>query len=517
MPPIDVPGGTLCAALLLGVTVYYVLNPKSPRSKVPLPPGPKPLPLVGNVFDVPKEFPWKKYTEWSKEFDSDIIHLDLAGTPLIVLCSSEAADDLLEKRAAIYSDRPNFPMVVDLMGWDFNFALLKYGDEWRTHRRLFNQEFNAKSARKYEPQQLDAVRELLQRLSCDPVGFEAHFSHFTGELIMSVAYGIDVLPHNDPYVNLSHEAVGTLSLANLPGKYLVDTFPLLKHIPKSFPGAGFKRQAEEWRVLAHAMAERPLVETKHQMEAGVARPSFASESLNILRETDNAYFQEKHIRSAAGTMFIGGSDTTVSALLTFLLAMIANPDAQRKAQAEIDSVTGGTSLPNFDQKDSMPYVSALIKEVMRWEVVTPVAIPHLLTMEDEYRGYRLPAGSIVVGNAWAILHDEKVYPEPHAFKPERFLLDGKLDPAMKDPISAFGFGRRLCPGRHMASSSIWLAITSMLATLTVAKVVDDEGHVIEPSYEYLSGFISAPLPFKCSITPRSPGAAGLILGRESKS
>ncbi|KAJ7080673.1 cytochrome P450, partial [Mycena epipterygia] len=151
----------------------------------------------------------------------------------------------------------------------------------------------------------------------------------------------------------------------------------------------------------------------------------------------------------------------------------------------------------------------LVKEVLRWKNVTPFAVPHVLVTDDEYRGYRLPMGSIVIGNTWAILHDEAMYPDPYAFKPERFLVDGKLNPAAKYPDSAFG----LCPGRHMATSSIWITVASILATFNIGKAVDDEGHVIEPSYEYVSGVISTPLPFKCSITPRSPEVVALIQGK----
>jgi cytochrome P450 len=117
-------------------------------------------------------------------------------------------------------------------------------------------------------------------------------------------------------------------------------------------------------------------------------------------------------------MYIGGADTTVFALGTFVLAMLACPEVQKKAQAEIDSLTGGRYLPSFEDEASLPYISALVKEVMRWENVTPFgelivvpslpvnydaslsAIPRLLANDDEYRGYRLPAGSVVVGNAW---------------------------------------------------------------------------------------------------------------------
>ncbi|KAJ7639928.1 cytochrome P450 [Mycena rosella] len=467
MPSLEIQSTILLASFTFAATLYGLYR-RHKYSRLPLPPGPPKLPLVGNLFDVPATFQWEAYLRWSKEYDSDIIHLNLAGTSVIVLSSLEATDTLLERRSAMYSDRSDLPMVTELMGWDFNI-----GDEWRTHRRLFNQAFSAKASLKYRPRESVATHALLERMLHTPEAFTAHFRQMAGEIIMPVAYGIDVLPADDPYVTLAHKAVHTFSIATVPGLYLVNTFPILKHIPAWFPFAGFKRQAEEWRKLSRAMLEVPFAETKRQMELGVAPPSFTSESLHTLNSGD-VYYKEPH--AAAGTMFIGGADTTVSALGTFILAMLASPEAQTKAQAEIDSVTGGKHLPTVPPSSDGRRIF----------------------------GYLLPAGSIVLGMpGQAILHDEAVYPDPHTFKPERFLLDGRLNPAVRNPESAFGFGRRLCPGRHMAISSIWITVASLLATFDIRKAVDEDGRTIEPS---------GPLPFKCCITPRSPGTVALING-----
>ncbi|KAJ7016900.1 cytochrome P450 [Mycena alexandri] len=407
-------------------------------------------------------------------------------------------------------------MVNELMGFDFNIGT---GHEWRTERRLFNQALHAKAFRQYQPQQLVGAHMLLEQLLISPDNFLVHLRQNVGHsaisyFILKFAYGIDVLPQNDPYVTLAHKAIHAFSVGAVPGSYLVDSFPILKHIPRWFPGAGFKRQAEEWRKLARDMSELPFAETKRQMASGTHRSSFAADSLQKLRDRQtDLYYQEHHIRETAGTMFIGGADTTVSSIGTFILAMLVNPEAQKKAQAEIDSVTaGGLRLPSFDDysEDTMPYIAAVVKEAMRWENVLPGAAPHLAIVEEEFRGFRIPAGSVVVGNTWAIMHDEAMYPEPHTFKPERFLLNGKINPAIRNPDSAFGFGRRLCPGRHLALSTIWINIVSILATFNISKAVDEDGNIIEPTQEFFSGLISSPLPFKCSIAPRSKEAVELI-------
>ncbi|KAJ7762871.1 cytochrome P450 [Mycena olivaceomarginata] len=500
------------ACLGLGAVAYGLYSRRN-RSGLPLPPGPKKLPLVGNVFDIPPTHPWETYMAWSKEYNTDILHLDLAGTSLIVLSSAKIAEALLEKRSSMYSDRPRLPMLFELMGWDFNVAMMKYGNEWRAHRRLFNQGFTAKASLQYQPQQLTATHELLRRFLHAPDDFMGHFRQWASEIIMSIAYGIDVLPSEDPYVSLAYEAVETLSYAGVPGRYLVDALPILKYVPSWFPGAKFKRDAKEWKNLSQRLAAMPLEETKRQMELGIARPSFTADSLNALKylEDKNKYYTENTVRATAGTMYVGGADTTVSALGSFILGMLANPAAQRRAQAEIDSVTLGKCLPDFADRDAMPYLDAVVKETLRWKNVGPMAIPHYVAVEDEYLGYRIPANSIVIGNTWAILHDETVYPDPYAFKPERFLReDGTPNPEVPSPEPAFGYGRRLCPGRHMANASLWITVASVLATFDIAKALDENGREIEPSYEFDSGFINAPLPFKCSIQPRSQQAVDLI-------
>lgn len=128
-------------------------------------------------------------------------------------------------------------------------------------------------------------------------------------------------------------------------------------------------------------------------------------------------------------------------------------------------------------------------------------------------GYHLPAGSVVVGNAWAILHDKEEYMEPSVFRPERFLKDGKLDSDVHEPLAAFGFGRRVCPGKHIAKSTLWITVASILTIFKISKAIDADGNVIEPSQEYTSALILQsrhPAPFKCTIKPRSKEAEMLI-------
>ncbi|KAJ7483512.1 cytochrome P450 [Mycena latifolia] len=506
IPPLAI-SSSIWSILGLIILVYAVRWNRN-RSQLPLPPGPKKLPLLGNLFDMPLDHMWETYRNWSKEFDSDIIHLDVAGTSIVVLSSVEAVRDLFEKRSSLYSDRPRLPMLVELMGWDFGM-----GDRWRAHRKLFHEAFNATAVKQFQPQERAAAHDLLRRILKDPKDVMHHFRHMAGTLIMDVTYGIDVNA-NKQYIDLAEEVVSGLSVASVPGRFLVVRF--IRHLsrvkiyPQLGPRGGIQALAANWYKLTRELLESPFAQAKRDIALGTAPLSFTSVTLAALEDSKDIEEHETLVKATAANMYAAASDTTVSALGTFVFAMLANPEAQAKAQAEIDSVVGTGHLPDFPDEAALPYVSAIVKEVLRWRNVTPIAVPHFLPSEDEYHGYRIPAGSIVLGNAWAIMHDEEMYPEPHSFKPERFLLNGKLNPAVRDPEAAFGFGRRICPGRHMAAASLWITIVSVLATLDIKKLRDANGKEVEPSYEYCAGLISAPLPFECSITSRSKQAAELI-------
>ncbi|KAF7427806.1 hypothetical protein PC9H_007022 [Pleurotus ostreatus] len=438
-------------AILMCVSWCIRRTRRSEKANLPLPPGPKTLPFIGNLLDAPSEFQWIKYHEWSKQYDSDIIHLTVAGSSLIVIDTTEAAKELLDKRSYIYSSRPRFVMLNELMGWSWLFAMMEYSDRWKQHRKLFQKEFHSNTATsRFNPQILKHTVKLLQRLLESPDDFMEHMNLTTVAIIMDIGYAIDVSSKEDPHIVTAEKALTGLNIASLHGAFLVESIPLLKYVPSWIPWAGFQNKAKEWKRYTDKMIKDPFAVVKKRMA---------------------------------------------------------------KAWREIDGVLKGKRLPSFEDMDRLPYVTAIAREVQRWQPVTPLAIPHFVTAEDEYKGYRIPANSIVIGNAWAMLHDDAKYPDPFAFKPERWLSqDGTLNPDTKEPNVVFGFGRRICPGRYLASSSIWITAAMLLSVFDFAHAVDEKGNRIEPSQKYCPGLIPSPLPFKCQIRPRSQATRALIQG-----
>jgi len=344
-----------------------------------------------------------------------------------------------------------------------------------------------------------------------PKEYEKHFKTLSAAISMAVVYGYDIAPNNDPFVTKIDRFVDLFRAVLTPERAaLLGAFPFLARIPTWLPGGRYNREAAECRALAAKVLNDPVTYVKDNMASGTARKSLV---YNLL-EKENGNHDEETVKAVATSLFLGGTETTSSSFLMFLLAMVLNPNVQTKAQEEIDRVVGNERLPNFDDRPDLPYTEGVYLETLRWWPVVPLALPHMTSTSDIYEGMYIPKGAIVLLNMWAMAHDEMCFPEPMAFKPERHLTpNGTLAEGIS--YHAFSFGRRICPGIHTAERTLWVAIVSMLATLCIAKTKNDFGEEVDVKPEFTTGLTIAPKPFVCSITARSPSAERLVLGRNT--
>ncbi|KAF8874735.1 cytochrome P450 [Infundibulicybe gibba] len=481
----------LGAAIAIGLLRARIRNMERYPKRLPLPPGPKGLPIIGNLLDMPRaEKPWLVFREWSKIY-GDIMYLNICGISIIILDSTRRTTDMLGERSSIYSDRPHMPMLIDLMDYGWFFAFMPYGAGWRRHRRLFHKYFHPNAVSKYHPAQSHATRIFLRRLLQSPEDLRGHIRHAFAAAIMKITYGISIKEENDPYVKIAEQTARGVAEAGSPGAFL----------------------AADWRTIGYEMAEKPWKLVKSQHSQGMASPSVATGLLDDLPPIGDEQREEEEMyaRGTAAIAYAGGADTTVSTVHGFFMAMALYPDVQRKAQAELDSVLGKNRLPEFSDRDSLPYVNAVAKETMRWQNVAPLAFPHLSTSDDEYDGYFIPKGTLIFGNTWSILHDPKIYDQPLEFKPERFLKDGKIDLSIPSAeIAAFGYGRRICPGQYLSDNSLFCTISAVLSVFSVSPALDEHGNPSPIQPEMTTGVISYPVPFRCDIKPRSAAAEKLI-------
>ncbi|KAG1730256.1 cytochrome P450 [Suillus paluster] len=263
-----------------------------------------------------------------------------------------------------------------------------------------------------------------------------------------------------------------------------------------------KRVSPLAKALAVENLEEPFSHTERGLAAGSISSCMVADHLLKLDDGDgDSAWQKKAIKESASTAFGAGTETTASVMMNFILVMILHPHIQEKAHDIIESVVGTKRLPTFQDRASLPYVDAILRECLRWRPVLPLAI-HAAVESDVFEGYYIPKGAIITPNIWAMCHNEEKYANASEFNPDRFLNpDGSLT---DDTVSVvWGFGRRICPGRHLAEASLWSAMVCLLAVFKFSKAKDETGREIEIEPRWHGGITVRPMPSPCSITPRN--------------
>ncbi|KAI0326111.1 cytochrome P450 [Cubamyces sp. BRFM 1775] len=473
-------------AIGCGLFIHRILS----QARRPLPPGPPGLPLVGNAFDIPTEHSWVTYRDWAARY-GDVLAVRAFGQTLVVLNSYTAALDLLEKRSLVYSDRPA-SVLAELTGWTRTFGFKSYGDAWREDRRLLWKYVQPSATQQFRDAQQREARSFLHRLLADQRDLDGAVKLLACKTVLTAAYGIPDEEIGTQYVDILREADEGLSEAFSPGAFLVEFIPWLQYVPSWVPGTGWKKQLGPWRAQCSTLFDTPFAAAQDAMMRGKAKPSMMSDLLETLQvEGGDSSKVEKTAKDMAGTAFLAATDTTSGTLFAFFCAMVLHPEVQQRAQAELDAVVGRDRLPEHTDRPSLPYVSALVKEVLRWFSPAPLSIPHRCTKEDQYRGWAIPKGATVLINIWAILHDTELFPDPDVFRPERYLKEGQLDDEMCERTSvAFGMGRRVCPGRYFAEDMLFINIASILHIFSILPALDASGRPILPEVKLTSGLVS---------------------------
>ncbi|KAF5366012.1 hypothetical protein D9758_006591 [Tetrapyrgos nigripes] len=503
---------------------------RRPGQKLPYPPGPRSLPIIGSLFDVltPRtglDTHWAIYRDIGNTYHSDVLHIDIFGDHTVVLNSAKAAEELLERRSGIYSSRPTMYMANESgLGW--NFGTMPYTSWWRLHRRTFQQHFRSDAIAAYHPYIRQATSRLLRSLSgiqsttmvTQYDDLQAIVRQHAASIILYTTYGITEKEDMDAFIELVNNAAESINATAIHGSFLMDYFPLLRYVPAWFPGAHFKRKAVHWAQSTSELVNKPWNQLRASISSGTAISCFGTKCLQKLNLTLNAADatedtsdlgmskaasdtkMEEVIRNCAGTAYMAGADTSVSLILISVLVLSHHPEVQAKAQEELDQVlssaANSSQLPDFSDRGSLQYVEAIFKEILRMYPGVPLGLPHCSIADDVYEGYFIPKGTTVVGNAWT--EPQSGTPSSkHSFNPDPELY-------------AFGFGRRICPGRHLALDTSWLVLACILATCNITRISSDKSKEIDPIADFADGLVAHPQPFKCCIIPRSASAFELM-------
>ncbi|KAG9240248.1 cytochrome P450 [Calycina marina] len=466
-----------------------------------LPPGPRTLPVIGNLHLMPAFKVYKQFTEWGQKF-GPIYSLMIGSQPLIVLQSHKIARDLLDKRGANYSSRPDMYILNEVCSRGLRQVAMKYTPTWRQIHRVNYKILNAKATRAYTPYQNLESRQMVVDMLDNPFAHKTHIQRYSNAFTCQMVYGFRTTSWEDTklrkVVDIFFEVCDVAT--SIPAR-LMDCYPILQRIPKSL--LSVTRTAMELDQRTTGILLERWLEGKKKTQEGKIVPCYAA-SLSQAQKTEG--FSDELAAYIIGQIVEAGSSTTSDELMGFLLAMVTHPEVQRLAQEEIDAVIGSDRLPTIADFDSMPYVRGCARETLRWMPTTAMLIPHSPLKDDVYEGYKIPAGTSVVLNVWALNTDPEVWPEPRKFDPSRFANETRGehevatsgDNASKRYNYVFGAGRRLCQGMHIAERSLFLIMSCMLWGFNIT--TPDPSKI--DTEDLRGGLAVSPAPFECHIKPR---------------
>ncbi|KAJ6468323.1 cytochrome P450 [Mycena sanguinolenta] len=470
-----------------------------------LPPGPPRRLFRDNRADVPVSHFWKTFSSWHKKYGS-VVSFYFGQTPVIVLGTAEVAHDLLDKRGEFYSGRPRQIVGHEILSGGMRGIGMSYGMRYRRWKSLMQAGLNNTAVLKYRPlQSLESsvlIRDLLD--SKAPLEYKAHIRRFVVSVIFCVGYGRRVKDLSDPVVVKNMQTGEYFVKVHVPGKYIVESWPFLLYLPRFLQW--FRWEPERHRKLDTELYMSLMNDVKRQLAENTAQPSMAVHSL---AKQDEFGLSDEEIAYALSAPWAAGVGTTVGSIEVFLLAMILFPDVQKKAQAEIDAVVGQGRSPGFEDYEALPYVQALIKEVTRWRCIAPTGVPHSTIQDEVYNGMFIPKGATVYANIYAMTTDPEQFPDPDEFRPERFLDN----PQLRNYSVPFGFGRRLCPGQHVALQTLFISIVRILWAFEILPGSNEKGEVVIPSPDsFTSGLVVGPTPFPCRFEPRQRTTVEIVNG-----
>lgn len=345
-----------------------------------------------------------------------------------------------------------------------------------------------------------------------PDDFVMSIERYSCSIVSVIGWGRRIDKINDYIAQMALKAMEGVDYI-IPGLFLVESIPILNRLPAwlswIYP---MPRRVQQTSLLV-----RRFFTALSKEGAQAAEDNFAR---RLITEQEKNELSDGEISTLTSNLIGGGVDTTSGTIISFILAMCVFPDKMKAAQAELDAVVGRDRVPDWSDEPNLPYVKAIVNETLRWRTVTILGgIPHAPIQDDVYRGYHIPAGTPITGNVWAIHRHPREFPEPDAFRPERYLTPGGgLDRPYpnKQGHNAFGWGRRVCSGQPLAEQGLYLTIATLLWAFDFKPGLDENGREVPLDImAYTKSENMRPEPFKARFIPRGEGIEK-ILRREAK-
>ncbi|XP_038623384.1 cytochrome P450 2G1-like [Tachyglossus aculeatus] len=490
-------GVATTVGLALCLSCLALLVWKRVRREGKLPPGPFPLPFLGNLFHIRTDATFQSFMELKKKY-GPVFTVYLGPRPVVVLCGHEAVKEALVDKAEEFSGRG------ELASIDRNFqghgVVFANGERWRVLRRfsLMTLRNFGMGKRSIEERIQEEAQWLLgefhktQAAPFDPTFF---LSRTVSNVISSVVFGHRFDYEDKQFLSLLQMINESFIQMSTPWAQLYDMYSsIMQYLPG--PHNRIYNLIEE---LKDFIAEQ-VKGNRESLDTNNPRDFIDCFLIKMEQEKNDplSEFNLKNLVLTALNLFFAGTETVSTTLRYGFLLLMKHPEVEAKVHEEIDRVIGRERTPSIEDRMGMPYTDAVIHEIQRVTDIVPMGLPHAVTRDTHFRGYILPKGTDVFPLLGSALRDPKYFSCPDGFNPGHF-LDDKGCFKKNEAFVPFASGKRVCLGEAMARMELFLYFTNVLQKFSLRSLIPPKDIDISPQ---VSGFGNVPPAYKFCVIPR---------------
>ncbi|XP_007430813.1 cytochrome P450 2K4-like [Python bivittatus] len=495
----DWTGLVSISLLFILLTVFILKMSSSWNNNSPnLPPGPRILPLLGNLHIMDLKRPHRTMLKLSKVY-GPIFRIQMGFQKMVVLTGYNTVKEALVNQADAFAERPHIQLS-DEIAEGFGI-LFSHGENWKVMRR-----FTLSALRDYGMGKRTIEDKIIEECSFLIKTFQSHegqpfentaiMNSAVGNIIVSILLGKRYEYEDPTFQRLLKLVNENVQLAGSPSVLLYNMFPMFGFL------FGARNRVLNNRKELHAFIQATFIEHLKALDKNDQRSFIDSFLVRQQEEKKNEtkrYFHNENLTVVVSNLFAAGTETTSTTLRWAMLLMMKYPDVQNKVHEEISRVIG-SAQPRIEHRTKMPYTDAVIHEVQRFADIVPANVAHATTVDITFKGFFIPKGMHIVPLLSSVLHDESQWEKPYEFYPEHF-LDSEERFVKKDAFLPFSAGRRVCLGETLAKMELFLFFTSLLQRFTFQPPpgMSKEDLDLTPAI----GFTAPPLPYMLCALPRS--------------